>query len=180
MNRHVIDEVPGFYRVIELEAFRRTEGVSFDIVPMDLLPSISGIDRVMHATDAFSPGGTGGVERPWYMHPYQEDNLLVLHGSRYVEIFTMKYDRVESFVVEPERILKDGKVFYDGPAMLVWPTGVFHRIVSGKEGSASLNFAARFPGFDVRTNFNVYDLDPARRKATLLRRGYLDQGAAKP
>ncbi|GAB1455171.1 hypothetical protein MASR2M48_04780 [Spirochaetota bacterium] len=59
--------------------------------------------------------------------------------------------------------------------MLVWPTGVFHRITTGEEGSASLNFAIRNPGFNVKTNFNVYDLDMERGKTTLLRAGYLDQ-----
>jgi hypothetical protein len=175
MARHVIDEVEGFYRIIELKAFRRTEGVSFDIVPMELLPRIDGIDRVVHKRFALSPGSIGEVERPWYMHPYQEDNLLVLHGARSVDIFTMKYKRMESFVVEPERIIQNGKVVYEGPAMLVWPTGVFHRITSGEEGSASLNFAVRPAGFNIKTNFNVYDLDVHTARSTLLRAGYLDQ-----
>lgn len=175
MNTHVIDEVPGFYRIIELKAFRRTEGVSFDIVPMEFMPHIEGIDRVVHKRFAISPGPVAGVDRPWYMHPYQEDNLLVLHGSRSVDIFTMKHRRIESFVVEPERILHNGELVYEGPAMLVWPTGVFHRITTGEEGSASLNFAIRNPGFNVKTNFNVYDLDMERGKTTLLRAGYLDQ-----
>ncbi|PKL26378.1 MAG: hypothetical protein CVV47_00140 [Spirochaetae bacterium HGW-Spirochaetae-3] len=178
MAKHVIDEVKGFYRIIELKPFRRTEGVSFDIVPMDLIPRIDGIDRVVHMRFAISPSAVGDVERPWYMHPYQEDNLLVLQGSRSVDIFTMKYGRMESFIVEPERIVHNGEVVYKGPAMLVWPCGVFHRITTGEEGSASLNFAARFEGFDVRTNFNVYDLDMARRKTTLLRAGYQDQNPA--
>lgn len=175
MAKHVIDEVPGFYRIIELKAFRRTEGVSFDVMPMELLPHIEGIDRVVHKRFALSPGSVGDIERPWYMHPYQEDNLLVLHGSRSVDIFTMKHRRVESFVVEPERIIHNGEVVYEGPAMLVWPTGVFHRITSGEEGSASLNFAVRLEGFDIRTNFNVYDLDVEHAKSTLIRAGYLDQ-----
>jgi hypothetical protein len=132
----------------------------------------------VHNRFALSPGSIGDVERPWYMHPYQEDNLLVLHGARSVDIFTMKYKRMESFVVEPERILHNGKVVYEGPAMLVWPTGVFHRITSGENGSASLNFAVRPEGFNVKTNFNVYDLDVAKAKSTLLRAGYLDQNPA--
>jgi hypothetical protein len=175
MARHVIDEVKGFYRIIELKPFRRTEGVSFDIMPMEFLPRIDGIDRVVHSRFAISPGAVGDIERPWYMHPYQEDNLLVLHGSRSVDIFTMKHKRMESFIVEPERIIHNGEVVYEGPAMLVWPTGVFHRITTGEEGSASLNFAARLPGFDIKTNFNVYDLDMTRCKTTLLRAGHLDQ-----
>ncbi|MBN2874723.1 MAG: hypothetical protein JXM71_06470 [Spirochaetales bacterium] len=175
MAKHVIEEVEGFYRIIELKAFRRTEGVSFDIVPMEFLPHIEGIDRVVHQRFALSPGSIGDVDRPWYMHPYQEDNLLVLHGSRSVDIYTKKYDRMESFIVEPERIIHNGEVVYDGPGMLVWPTGVFHRITSGEEGSASLNFAVRLPGFDIKTNFNIYDLDLTRGKSTLLRAGYKDQ-----
>lgn len=175
MNNRIVDEVPGFYRIIELKPFRRTEGVSFDLVPMEFLPHIEGIDRVVHSHGALSPGSIGDVQRPWYMHPYQEDNLLVLHGSRSVDIFTMKYKRVESFVVEPERILRDGKVVYEGPAMLVWPTGVFHRITSGQDGSASLNFAVRLPGYNVKSNFNIYDLDTVHARTTLLRAGYLDQ-----
>ncbi|MBU0928471.1 MAG: hypothetical protein KKA67_12035 [Spirochaetes bacterium] len=175
MAKHVIDEIDGFYRIIELKPFRRTQGVSFDILPMEFLPRVDGIDRVLHTRFAISPGGVGDVERPWYMHPYQEDNLLVLHGSRSVDIFTMKHKRMESFIVEPERIIHNGEVVFDGPAMLVWPCGVFHRITTGEEGSASLNFAVRLEGFDIRTNFNVYDLDMARSKTTLLRAGHLDQ-----
>jgi hypothetical protein len=60
--------------------------------------------------------------------------------------------------------------------MLVWPCCVFHRIRSDeKTGSASLNFAVRYEGFDVKTNFNVYDLDPADGEYRTIRAGYLDQ-----
>ena len=172
---YIVDEVPGFWRIIKLKAFRRTEGVAFDLVPMETLPRIDGIDRVLHAKAALSPGSVGGVSRPWYMHPHQEDNLIVLHGVRTVDIYTLEQGKVETFVVEPQRVLKDGKVIYDGPAMLVWPTMVFHRITSGPEGSASLNFAVRKPGFDIDTNFSVYDLDPATGEYKVIREGKLDQ-----
>lgn len=59
--------------------------------------------------------------------------------------------------------------------MLVWPRNVFHRIVSGEEGSASLNFALRYPGFDIDTNFSVYDLDAATGRHEVIREGRLDQ-----
>jgi hypothetical protein len=60
--------------------------------------------------------------------------------------------------------------------MLVWPRGVFHRIRSDeKSGSASLNFAVRYEGFDIRTNFNIYDLNPADGEYWMIRAGYLDQ-----
>ncbi|MBN1520444.1 MAG: hypothetical protein JW923_10195 [Spirochaetales bacterium] len=175
MDKHIVEEVPEFYRIITLEPFRKTEGVRFDLVPMDLLPRIDGIDRVIHDKDALSPGPVGGVERPWYLHQSQEDNLIVLHGVRTVDIYTLKHRRVETFVVEPERVLKNGTLVYDGPAMLVWPCNVFHRIRSGERGSASLNFAVRHPGFDIRTNFSVYRLDTDTGDYSVIRAGHLDQ-----
>ena len=64
----------------------------------------------------------------------------------------------------------------DEPAMLVWPWYVFHRIVSGLEGSASLNFAVHYEGLDMRTNFNIYDLDMASGAYRMIREGFRDQG----
>ena len=175
MNDHIIDEVTGFYRVIALAPFRRTKGVAFDIFPMQFLPKIDGIDRVMHANDALSPGPIEDIERPWYMHTQQEDNLIVLNGVRTVDVYTLEHRRLLTFVVEPDRILKNGQLLYEGPAMLVWPCHVFHRIQSSAEGSASLNFAVRIPGIDMQTNFNIYDLDTGANTYRLLRAGFLDQ-----
>lgn len=175
MAGSIIAEIPGFYRVVALTPFRRTEGVSFDIVPMDSLPGIDGIDRVIHRGSAVSPGPVGEVARPWYLHFHQEDNLLVLQGTRTVDIYTVEHGRVETFIIEPERIQQQGKTILDGPGMVVWPCNVFHRIVSGPQGSASLNFARRYAGFDVRTNFSIYDLDTATGKHRVIREGHLDQ-----
>ncbi|MDP7423310.1 MAG: hypothetical protein QGH40_15675 [bacterium] len=83
----IIDEVPDLDRVIRLIPFRHTKNVAFDIVPMNLLPRISAVDRVIHGSGAISPGLIGDVERPWYMHPYQDDNLTVLHGIRHQNKF---------------------------------------------------------------------------------------------
>ncbi len=171
----IIDEVPDLYRIIRLIPFRHTKNVAFDIVPMNLLPRISAIDRVIHKSDAISPGLIGDVERPWYMHPYQDDNLIVLHGIRYVDVYNRKHGNVESFIVLPDRIEKDGEILFDGPAMLTWPRAVFHRIRSGEEGSASLNFAVHHEGFDIRTNFNIYDLNTGNGIFKLIREGYKDQ-----
>ncbi len=172
---YVHDEVERFWRIIRLKPFRKTEGVSFDILPMEYLPKIDGVDRVVHKHGAVSPGSVGDVERPWYYHPHQEDNLLVLQGVRMVDIYTLEHRRVEHFTVEPEKVYQGDKLVYDGPAMLVWPTCVFHRIVSGTQGSVSLNFAVRGPGFNVDTNFSVYDLDTESGRFRVIREGKLDQ-----
>jgi hypothetical protein len=134
----IIKEIPGFYKVIALQPFRKTEGVSFDILPKELIPKIDAIDRVIHKNKAVSPGPVDGVLEPWYMHPHQDDNLMVLQGVRHVDIYTRAHGRIKSFVITPERLEHDGKILYDGPALLVWPRAVFHRIKSGEIGSASI------------------------------------------
>ena len=65
--------------------------------------------------------------------------------------------------------------YYDGPAMIVWPAGIFHRIISGDEGSISINFSTRTSKFDLKTNFNVYDLCLTSGKSTIIKDGEEDQ-----
>jgi hypothetical protein len=171
----IVAKVPGFYKVIALQPFRKTEGVSFDILPKDLIPKIDTIDRVIHRHKAVSPGPIGDVPEPWYMHPHQDDNLLVLQGTRYVDIYIRAHGRIESFVITPEKLEHNGKILYDGPALLVWPRAVFHRIKSGEEGSASINLATHYEGIDMQTNFSIYDLDPETGIFKVIREGHLDQ-----
>lgn len=176
----VIDEVPDLYRIIALPKLRETPGVQFDQVPLGIFERIDALDRVVHGPGADSPGRAGDVERTWYMHPHQADNLLVFHGARYVEIWTPGHGKVERFTVTADRVEHDGETVHDGPALLVWPRGVFHRIRSHEtEGSASLNVAVHYDGFDIKTNFSICDADLARGTYRVIREGALDQfGAA--
>jgi len=175
MESYVIEEVPGLYRVIRLKAFRHTPGVEFDLYPEPLIESIHSIDRVIHEKEAISPGPVGDVERPWYMHPNQADNLLVLHGTRFVDIYTPAHGRIEHFEVTPEKVYHNGDLIAEGGAVLVWPRGVFHRIRSGDAGSASVNFAQHYKGFDLRTNFSIYKVDTQTGQFEVIREGHLDQ-----
>jgi hypothetical protein len=172
---YILEEIKGLYQVIMLKEFRRTPGVAFDVLDKNMVPKIDAIDRVLHAGSAVSPGPLGDVARPWYMHPNQADNLFVLHGVRYVEIYTPQHGRIEKFTVAPDRIEHNGVKICDGNAVLVWPVGVFHRIVSGEQGSASINLATHYEGFDIRTNFNIYDVNTETGEYKLLREGYKDQ-----
>ena len=127
----------------------------------------------MHESDAVSPNPINN-ETTWYMHPFQEDNLMVLYGKRHVQIYKKGYG-VLNFTVEPKKIYKNGELILDGSGMLVWSTEVFHRIVSGSEGSASVNLATHLKGFDIKTNFNIYELNTETGEYRLLREGYRDQ-----
>lgn len=171
----IIKEVKGLYRIIELSPFRKTEGVTFDLFPMDSVAHIDSIDRVLHDHGAVSPGPIEGVQKPWYMHPHQDDNLLVLFGRREVDIYTKEHGKVEHFSVYPDKIYQNGELVYEGGAMLVWPCGVFHRIVSGENGSASINLAVHYENFNIRDNFNIYDLNTETGVYNLIREGHKDQ-----
>lgn len=163
------------YRIIPLRQLRRTMGVTFDeMVPSDI-PRIDGIDRVIHGPNSVSPGPIDNYKRPWYMHPGQEDNLMVLQGERYVDIYEPKSKQSASFIVTPDKVYKNDKLYYDGPAMVVWPAGVYHRIISGESGSISVNLSTRNKNFDIRDNFNIYALDKYSGEHVLLRDGSDDQ-----
>ena len=167
------------YRIIPLRVLRRTTGVMFDeMVPSDI-PKISGIDRVIHGPNSISPGSIEDcpipIKRPWYMHPGQDDNLLVLQGTRYIDIFDPKTITKASFIVTPDKVYKNDKLYFDGPAMVVWPAGIFHRIISGVEGSISVNFSTRTKDFDIRDNFNIYQLCTNTGEYNVVKEGHEDQ-----
>ncbi|MGM0600708.1 MAG: hypothetical protein ACQETH_12935 [Candidatus Rifleibacteriota bacterium] len=173
---NITQEIPGLFKIIPLRELRKTPGVDFDYLAKKDIPRIDGIDRVIHTGGAVSPGPVGEVKRPWYMHYHQSDNLMVLYGERHVELYNKSHGKIVKFDVSPNQIVVDGELAFDGPAMLVWPTNVFHRIQSCPDlGSASINFAVRTENFDIKTNFNIYDLDTETGDFKVIREGHRDQ-----
>jgi hypothetical protein len=170
------DYISGMCFFIPLKKLRETPSVEFDLIP-GVIDGLSSIDRVRHQQGAISPSAPGtGVERPWYMHPNQEDNLIVLSGIRKVELYTKEHGKVEQFEVTPDYVKHGDKYVYEGRCIFGWPTNVFHRINSPLEGgSISINFAKHSDGFDIRTNFNIYDLDEATAEYRVIREGHKDQ-----
>ncbi len=171
----IIKELEGLFYVVQMRQFRKTPGVLFDLYPLETISHIDAVDRVLHESSAVSPGPVGSVERPWYMHQHQADHLVVLHGQRNVELYSKKHGKIEHFVVTPNEIKQNGKVICSEGAVLCWPTNVFHRIVSGEKGSASINLATHYEGFDLRNNFDIYDLDIESGNFKVIRKGYEDQ-----
>lgn len=168
-------KVEGFYSIKPLKLFRKTKGVLFDIIPKELVAKISSIDRVLHDKHAISPGPINGVERPWYMHFHQQDNLVVLHGYRIIELFSLNLDKKLIFKIYPNKILCNDEILLDEGVVLTWEENIFHRIISGEEGSASINFAVRSEGFDVKNNFDIYSLDEKLKTYKSIRKGFKDQ-----
>jgi len=176
MDSSIILDVPGFYKIVALQPMRHTKGVNFEFVPMGSLQKIDGIDRVVHEKNAISPGKVGDVDRPWYMHPHQEDQLLVLAGERDVDIYSKELKKVVHFTVTPDKVVRNGVTIYEGGAMLMWYTGVFHRVKScGDTGSSTINFATRHRGFNIQHEFDIFDLDTITGESRIIREGFMDQ-----
>lgn len=170
-NEYIVDKVEWLYHVIPFKPLRSTPKVDFQMVPV--FEEVNGIDRVNHEPWAHSPSHDW-ENNLWYMHPGQWDNLIVFSGSRFVELYTPEHGKIEVFEVLPDCIKKDGKIIYDGAAILWWPIWVFHRNYS-PNGSTSLNFAVRYDNFDIDTEFNIYKLDTESWEYELERKWNLDQ-----
>lgn len=172
-----------YWRVIPLSKYRSTQEVAFYAIPV--LEMLKGLDLVLHENDAVSPGPVGDNPRPWYYHLQQLDNLIVTHGLRRVELYREGDAGTELFDVTPRSIVRfltnsagtvtGTEVLAEEPALLCWSIKVFHRIVSGREGSASVNLAVRLPEFSLKNNFDIYELDVKTGKFGVIREGFRDQ-----
>jgi len=167
-------KVEGLYHIIPFTLLRNTNKVNFHTIPK--MERITGIERVVHDEGALSPGTVGDTKKPWYMHASQEDNLITLHGTRLVELYHPEFDEISVFEISANSIKLNGELVLDGPGILGWPTGVFHRNSSPYVGgSSSLNLGVQYPEFDLNSEFNIYDIDMKTGEYKIIREGFLDQ-----
>lgn len=163
--------------IIPLKLLRQTPNVTFYNVP-EVKKHLDAVDKVIHQKGAKSPMIKGDKKHYWYMHPNQEDQLIVHEGKRIVELYSRKHGKIEKFEVTYNKIKYNGKIIYKGAAILAWPRYVFHRI-SSPQGSISTNYAKHYSKFDIKTNFNIYDLNEKTGEYWVAREGHLDQPSNK-
>jgi hypothetical protein len=48
-----------------------------------MVPKIHVVDRSIRRPNSVSPGLVNNIKRPWYMHTHQDDNSMVLFGTKY-------------------------------------------------------------------------------------------------
>ena len=159
--------------IIPLKPLRSTPNVNFFSVE-EVVDGLSGIDLVIHEPGGKSPLIANDDTWYWYMHTDQEDKLVVHNGRRHVELYSSKHGQAEAFEVTADAIYHNGTKIHEGAAILGWDPLVFHRVHS-PEGSISTNYAKRLEGFDIDTNFNIYNLDCESGEYTMVRLGSLDQ-----
>ena len=171
-NDKIVKKVEGLYHIIPMKQLRHTENVDFEV--MSFFEEFNWVDIVKHESWARSPGSVNWEWDYWYMHPAQEDNLITLHGNRYVELYTKEHWKVERFEISYDRVKLNWEIIHEWPAILGWPTGVYHRNYS-PEGSISMNFAVRSEKFDLDTEFNIYDVNTEFWEVRTVRLWKLDQ-----
>ena len=155
MKKNIIKEIPGLFHIVPLERLRHTNKVDFDIIPV--FDWLNWMDMVTHFPWATSPWIVWDKANLWYMHNWQEDNLLTISWNRFVELYTKEHWKIEKFEISKNCIKWNDEVVLDGHWILGWPPKVFHRNYS-PEGSISINLAVRNEKFDIDTEFNIYDL----------------------
>lgn len=173
INEHSIIEKNNLFHIYKADILRKTPDVLFNKVPV--FEKIDAIDYVEHAANAVSPSIADKDGDFWYMHTHQEDNLLVIIGTRIVELYSKEHGKVETFEVTSSYIKHNGKLIHEGMTVFGWPKYVFHRVKSGAEGSRSLNFAIYDDNFDIKTNFNIYTLNTTNGIFEIAREGFKDQ-----
>ncbi len=167
-------KIEGLYHIIPFKLLRNTNKVNFHTIPK--MERITGIERVVHEEGALSPGSVGDTKKPWYMHTSQEDNLITLNGTRLVELYHPEFKEIATFEISPNAIKLNGEIILEGPGILGWPTGVFHRNSSPYQGgSSSLNLGVQYPEFDIDSEFNIYDVNTETGEYKVIRNGFLDQ-----
>ncbi len=168
------------FHIIPVSILRQTPSVLFNNVP--IIDNLSAIDYVEHGSNAISPAIAGrDNETFWYMHTHQEDNLLVLRGTRLVELYTKENGKIETFIVTKDYVKHEGKIIHEGMSLFGWPKFVFHRVNSAEDGSQSINYASYYGEEKskkdeiMKTNFNIYSLNTITGEYLLAREGSRDQ-----
>ena len=171
-NDDIIKKQEWLFHIIPIKRLRSTNKVDFDV--MELYEEFNWIEIVTHKPWARSPWSVWEKDELWYMHRWQEDNLITLSWNRYVELYDMENKKIEHFEISHDCIRHNWAMIYEGPAVLWWPANVFHRNHSPK-GSVSMNFSVRTEKFDLDTEFNIYSLDTLTWEFEVARIWKLDQ-----
>lgn len=103
------------------------------------------------------------------MHRGQSDHLMVLQGERLVELYCSSKNTLVRFRLTPNEIFKEETLLYEGAYILSWPPEIFHRIVTVRGGSISVNFVTYISDVNFEHNFGVYDVNTTNGSFMLIR-----------
>lgn len=138
------------FRLIPLRSVTRNSNIKVDTLTKHI-PNNSGIHREILSPNTISPVGSENITKDfndtfilgksvrWYANDYEKNNLLVLSGSRELELYCDVKKKKETLVINEDNIYRNGKLYYGSPAMISWYGCIYHRTTSGKDGCLSIN-----------------------------------------
>ena len=143
------------FRLLPLGSLKRLTNYKVDNVLQQDIPKITGMYRETHGPNVMTPIGTEDVFREfhdmngvdnvagskcWYANDFERNNLMVLNGSRTIELYCYNRNRREVLTVNEDNIYRNGKLYYGSPAIISWNGSIYHRTISGFKGCVSINF----------------------------------------
>tara|TARA_Y100000389_G_scaffold194699_1_gene225065 strand:- start:2827 stop:3345 length:519 start_codon:yes stop_codon:yes gene_type:complete len=142
------------FRLLQLGSLKRLTNYKVDNVIHQDIAKITGIYRETHGSNVMSPIGTEYVfkefhmnctdndegSKCWYANDFERNNLMVLSGSRTIELYCYVRKTREILTINEDNIYRNGKLYYGSPAMISWDGSIYHRTISGFKGCVSINF----------------------------------------
>lgn len=139
------------FTLIPLKNIKRCSSFKIDNLVVENGSNITGIFREIHGPKTKSSIGSENKikkmfkikyncqEEIWYQNRFEKNNLMVLNGSRYLDLYCQRTYKKENLIIHEDNIYRNGKLYYGSPAIISWSGDLFHKTESGENGSFSLN-----------------------------------------
>ena len=139
------------FKLIPLKNVQRASSFRIDNLIVQNGMNITGIFREIHGPKTKSSIGSENItkkmfniqhnknEEAWYQNRFEKNNLMVLNGSRNVDLYCPRTDKKENLIINEDNIYRNGKLYYGCPAIISWSGDLFHKTESSENGSFSLN-----------------------------------------
>lgn len=126
------------FRLIPLRTAAHTVTHRVDIA----VPIFDTVEREIHAPNYTTPGyrDKSSAMTSWNMYPTKSNLLMITSGKVELDIYCLQERKHESFVLTPDDVYRNGKVYYGSPAMVGWAPGIFYKLRTGTDGASFVNF----------------------------------------
>jgi len=110
------------------------------------MPLHDVVEREIYAPNYTTPGHIHAhipdttMSMSWNMYPTKSNLLMITSGKVELDIYSLHERNQQSFVLTPENVYRNGKVYYGSPAMLGWAPGIFYKLRIGSSGASFVNF----------------------------------------
>ncbi|MDA9216362.1 hypothetical protein N9O88_00895 [bacterium] len=161
------------FTIIPLKNVQRASSFRIDNLIVQNGMNITGIFREIHGPKTKSSIGSENItkkrfktkpnseEEIWYQNRFEKNNLMVLNGSRNVDLYCPRTYKKENLIIHEDNIYRNGKLYYGSPAIISWSGDLFHKTEIGENGSFSLNIIEKNYVVEEITQFTETKCNPS-------------------